>query len=830
MNEDSSVHLIPFAFSMTFNDYTLHLQVRHAHLHRRFMWVRAQVDYLQRLPNDMEKRKALKSLPPDLPQTYVRIFEMIDSSYPLQTTKFIQRLLKWLVLQIPIGKPLSFHGLRQAICLENEKDTLSDSEMPTEQQVLGWLGCLVRRSKDQDEIELSHFTIKEFLRMDPENVSSTVARKYLVKPEDHNYLLKVCLHYLMHDDFKSTTCSGVGEVESLFNSHPLYKYAARRLYYHTQAVVDIGMNNEVKCIMQRFLSLPVCKSFQLWATCDARPEFYNAINSSKEETITGQISPLHFACKAGLVDEVQRLLKLGIDPDCSNFSSEEDVSFPKPLHVAICLGSDGDNFMDGGHVYLADKIDSAHNTENEGVCSERSLQSIKMLLNAGADVDKQLALYFDDSFQAKPRGAIVTPLVLAVMCGFWRAAIILLDAGANCDAAIVDYSQNRIESSHNWLDLCSIGSLLDESDDEPEVEKSVRRVVAFSGHQGLETVLKRWEDLRGTSDHGGQSIEGKSDSDGQSIEDTASDSSSPQQRFIDAYTNGEWLAVRELLDAEPGIEINCNDEQGQNSLYCASDGNTDDLRYLIERGANPNLLTTEGYSALCKAADNGCLENTSLLLGGGADIEHRDPGGWTPLLGAVDGSMHEMVQRLLHDGANADALLDDGKGAIHVAIERKGINMFFLLLEHGINTTSADNYGSTPLHFACRAGLQDVVEKLIQLVPELDDGINDDSLIVGTPLYSAAEMGFVSVVQKLLDAGAAIDKTGPGNILGSALMVACAEGHCEMVKLLLSKGASTEVEGSRFLSAAGTARAFRKEAVLKILDEYAHATHQTEKD
>ncbi|KAF2808625.1 uncharacterized protein BDZ99DRAFT_572456 [Mytilinidion resinicola] len=64
-----------------------------------FQWAKLQVDYLSRLPNDRERRKALRSLPPDLPATYVRILESIDSHYPEQTRVYIRRALKWLVLE-----------------------------------------------------------------------------------------------------------------------------------------------------------------------------------------------------------------------------------------------------------------------------------------------------------------------------------------------------------------------------------------------------------------------------------------------------------------------------------------------------------------------------------------------------------------------------------------------------------------------------------------------------------------------------------------------------------------------------------------------------------
>lgn len=148
--------------------------------------------------------------------------------------------------------------LCQAICIENEDDRLSDIEILTEQQILSWLECLVRKS--EDKIQLSHFTIKKFLRMNPENVSSNVARKYLIKPTDHNYLLRVCLIHLMHDDFKGITCFDVSEVRSFMNKHPICEYVTSKLCDHTRALTNSDMTDEIKRIIQRFLSTP-CEAF-----------------------------------------------------------------------------------------------------------------------------------------------------------------------------------------------------------------------------------------------------------------------------------------------------------------------------------------------------------------------------------------------------------------------------------------------------------------------------------------------------------------------------------------------------------------------------------------
>lgn len=152
----------------------------------RFMWIRAQVDYLRRLSNDAEKRQALGKLPPDLPQTYIRILETIDSSYRGQTLKYIQRLLKWIFYATEdnsfktrypsrSGPSLSVEVLCEAVCIEDKYVWPTKEVVPTKDQILRWLGCLVRVDQQTNELRFSHFSINEFLRMDASTVSISVA-------------------------------------------------------------------------------------------------------------------------------------------------------------------------------------------------------------------------------------------------------------------------------------------------------------------------------------------------------------------------------------------------------------------------------------------------------------------------------------------------------------------------------------------------------------------------------------------------------------------------------------------------------------------------------
>lgn len=113
--------------------------------------------------------------------------------------------------------------------------------------------------------------------MAPEKVPSVVTCKYLVKHEDYNYLIKVCLLYLMHDDlrsmmhddFRNMTCSNSREARRLSNNFLFYEYAMQYLCHYIRELTTGStgitvINEEVQGILQRFLSVPVHAAFRLW--------------------------------------------------------------------------------------------------------------------------------------------------------------------------------------------------------------------------------------------------------------------------------------------------------------------------------------------------------------------------------------------------------------------------------------------------------------------------------------------------------------------------------------------------------------------------------------
>lgn len=756
------------------------------------MWVRAQIDYLQRLPNDWEKRQALKRLPPDLPQTYIRIFEKIESAYPVQTTRYVQRLLQWLVFKISYGSPPSIctslrtpsDTLRLAICIDNEHDWPTSETIPTLDQVHRWLGCLIRMT--EDGIELSHFTVREFLVQKSEVTSHSLAQKYLVDPQDCSYIVHVCMTYLMHSHFRDTQYSNWGEIDLFISDNPLYAYIAKSIFDHLSGFDDSDVQDNHP--IRRFISDPPCWRFELWEFCNIRLEEMAASTEhmvdqgTTDEPLVLLLSPLDFVALAGLRKQMQRLLRECADQDISDAFWDNSLM---PLHHAIASGSRGAVYMNELGVNLA--ISSGDVEVDDEDCTkkqQRSLHTATMLVNSGADVNRQAYISLNDNGTIYPH-VCIAPSVVAVISGNWKLVSFLLDAGADWEVTtdtVLGYSK-----------FSSVKDLLKRF---PRFEDGVRLAAQHSGHNALMKALEDWTPQYDANTSGSRSTSPSTD-----------DSVDPQNFFIDAFSNGNWQDVRELLTKHPNLDLDCPNEHGYSAVYYAAVGEEDGLECLLEHGANPDRVQGAGFTALYYATEAGYLENMGLLLRSGANIEHRAPDGWTPLLVTVHAQRFDALQLLLDAGANVNATLDSGCNALHIAVDGAYTEMFDFLLKSGVNPNISDNYGSTPLHMVCSRGLESQIEQLVALMEGSINNLDHDSLIAGTPLYAATAERCVPIMKLLLDHGATIDKSSPGNLLGSALMVACAQGHCAAVRLLLSRRAALVVDGARFGSAEGTARA-----------------------
>lgn len=131
--------------------------------------------------------------------------------------------------------------------------------------------------------------------------------------------------------------------------------------------------------------------------------------------------------------------------------------------------------------------------------------------------------------------------------------------------------------------------------------------------------------------------------------------------------------------------INEQDGVGETALhYCAIEGSTEAVTWLISKGASVNTRTHSNSTPMIHAAQLGQLEVCKVLLKAGADLTAMDEiESNTPLHAAARHGYVEICQLLLEAGAMANSINGDGQRPWDIALPRKREQVREILRKHG---------------------------------------------------------------------------------------------------------------------------------------------------
>jgi ankyrin repeat protein len=303
--------------------------------------------------------------------------------------------------------------------------------------------------------------------------------------------------------------------------------------------------------------------------------------------------------------------------------------------------------------------------------------------------------------------------------------------------------------------------------------------------------------------------------------------SSKSREFLDAVDTGDLETVRELLADAPAL-ISIQDNRTKGSFgpplrLAIRRGHADIVEFLLSRDANPNQRYADGMGPLHEAAEKGDADLVEALAQYGADLNSRNGGFIHPPLCLA--TSREVTEALIARGA--DVSLRDGSPSrgtpLHTIAGYGQTAAAEVLLAHGADIEAKGAFGRTPLHRATNSGRGKMIELLIakganinakdgkgltalNLAVDSDWGIKADRKNAAEVLIShgaeytirdVAWLGDVSRVDALLRDNPALAGDTGGAHKEAVLFAAVREGHSEVVKLLLGRGAKLDI-GDRY--------------------------------
>lgn len=135
--------------------------------------------------------------------------------------------------------------------------------------------------------------------------------------------------------------------------------------------------------------------------------------------------------------------------------------------------------------------------------------------------------------------------------------------------------------------------------------------------------------------------------------------------FLEAVRDREGDVVTEALNQPGSVVVNSRDiTSGETGLHIATKRrDTTWIKFLTQRGGNPNIADKKGVTPLQIAASLGFADGVEALVKAGADIEHANDAGETALISAVHRRDASLVRLLLVNGANIDRADNSGRNA-----------------------------------------------------------------------------------------------------------------------------------------------------------------------
>ncbi|TYZ62460.1 hypothetical protein PybrP1_005581 [[Pythium] brassicae (nom. inval.)] len=283
----------------------------------------------------------------------------------------------------------------------------------------------------------------------------------------------------------------------------------------------------------------------------------------------------------------------------------------------------------------------------------------------------------------------------------------------------------------------------------------------------------------------------------------------------EAAMNGHADVCR-LLVHDGGLLVDCHTTRGRTPLMYAVKGNHEAAARVLldECGANVNEQNEMGVTPVYLASQEGLAPLVALLVARGADVNVCNRTRHSPLHEAVAGGHVAVAALLLAHGAAAHAVDAMGVTIWHEAAGNGAVALLELLVDHGVALPSGQVdkvMARHPFHYAAVEGRAAFVRAL--LARRLVD-VNLVDADGCSAVYYAAANGHADVLRELLARGA---DPNVASVRRAPLHCATEWRRAECVALLLAHGARADEVDTSGSTALDIARAKGFEEIERLL-------------
>lgn len=552
----------------------------------RFRWVKCCLDQIGTLRNDKAIKAALKSLPRTLEATYERTLCQI----PVADEDMAKGVLRWLIYN---WRPMTIDQILEGIAVEIGETTMDpENKLNEPEDILDLCRGLAVMDDRSRILRLAHFTVKEYLVST--GISQGPAASYHMPPETSNpELAKICLTYLMFDDFETGSCPTQEELGSRLELYPLYHHAACSLYLYILEYIKAGADEVLdQLLLQFFLLDGNSGQFAAWDQANAGFSSYRDLHPKK--------TPLFCAALLGLNQAVVEILKT--DVDVNGYCGADNVDF----------SGDESSFRFVGGSPLVGAILGGHE------------DMVRLLLENGANPN------LPGNPNSKSYIGDDTPIFTAASAGRVKCLQILLDHGAD-EGEHTQYGrygqsmQMAVENDHPEV----IGVFLETEYFQTGGDSALLDMLLLSAISGIEGIVRVLLERRG---------------------DVVISSEHEFDIFTDillvASERGHFKAMHTILQ-NPGIKTFCvRDDIFPKVLRSAAWAGDEKVIGLL-LSVKKDLSAEDFNSSLHIAAAKGHARALELLLRAGASPDGKDADGWTPVLCALQYQQEYCVEKLV---------------------------------------------------------------------------------------------------------------------------------------------------------------------------------------